>query len=93
MKLTMDNLPGVITLPDWSLAPNGKTYIHLWCKDWRVITDKDVPVDGFRSTEKWQLLAMVNNTVMAVIPGCQVKAWMRCNTPPDNRSCYNFGDS
>ena len=48
---------GTVRLAEWQMDNNGDEYIYFWCKDWRIITDKDMPLEGFRSSEKWQLIA------------------------------------
>ena len=54
------------------------------------MTDIEMPVKGFRSSERWQLIALASNTdVIAVFPGCQVKAWIKCSVSPP-RDCYSF---
>jgi hypothetical protein len=82
---------GIVTVDMWTMAANGEEYRYFWCSDWRVITDKQVPIEGFRSTEKWQLLAMNGPEMLAVIPGCQVKAWVSCQSKPSKRQIYNLG--
>lgn len=70
---------GVITAANWTMAPDGETYMYFWCANWRVTTDKEFG-DGFRSSERWQLLARdLGGTVLAVFPGCQVKGFSVCH--------------
>lgn len=92
---TMDDAPGVITIVEWTMCPDGLVYRHLYSPRWMIITDKQFPVDGFRSTEKWQIVAIIDDEIVCVIPGCQVKAYVKCKTPPmtspNSASIYSFG--
>lgn len=72
----MDDMPGVVTLSTWTMTPEGGTAMYLWCANWVVVPDKAMPVEGFKSTEKWTLFGIVNGRVRIAIPGCQIKAWM-----------------
>lgn len=67
---------GFVTVSEWTYAPNGREYRYFYCSDWRVVIDKDSPVENFRSSEKWQLYGYVDNELAMVIPGCQVKAFI-----------------
>lgn len=78
----MDDAPGVVTVANWTLTPCGTRFIYFWCKEWRIIPDKQMPVADFRSTEKWALFAIVDHRVVASFPGCQIKGWFRCESPP-----------
>ncbi len=81
---------GIITLVNWTLAPDGDKYLFFWSSFWAVLTDSDIPVDKFRSSERWQLAAISEvGEVIAIFPGCQVKAWIQCAEPPA-RDCYVF---
>ena len=55
-------------------------------------TDAEIPVERFRSSERWQLIAISSNSdVLAVFPGCQVKAWIYCKIAPQV-DCFVFND-
>lgn len=83
---------GIITVINWTLAPDGHRYIFFWAKRWQIITDADIPIDKFHSSERWQLIAISKEgNVMAVFPGCQVKAWIKCDEKPPG-DCYAFTD-
>lgn len=85
-----DSVPGLVTIVNWTMAPDGQKYLYFWSQRWQVITDSDIPAQKFRSTERWQLIAVSHNAdVLAVFPGCQVKAWIRCLNPPAT-DCYVF---
>ena len=82
---------GVITVGTWILAPDGRMYQYFWCQRWEVLTDQQLPVDGFRSSERWQLFAVsAEGKPVAVFPGCQVKGWLACEQPPNNPGVYCF---
>lgn len=81
-SITVDDMPGVVTVADWTMATNGKRYICFWCGHWRVVPDKQMPIDGFKSSEKWTLFAIVDGDVVMAIPGCQIKAWVRSDKSP-----------
>lgn len=82
------NSAGVVTVYEWTCMPDGESYKHIWCNDWQILTDKEVPIEGFRSVEKWQLLGHINGEVVCVIPGCQVKGWAACKEPIRRNSVY-----
>jgi len=88
-----DCVPGLITVMNWTMAPDGRKYLYFWASRWQIITDAEIPVENFRSSERWQLIAVASDSqVMAVFPGCQVKAWIRCDAPPST-DCFVFGDN
>ena len=77
--------------------PNGARYLHLYCERWKIATDKDIGevigAEGFRSTERWTLVALhPNGDILATIPGCQVKGLAMSSVPPQalDAQCYNF---
>ncbi|MCK5642667.1 MAG: hypothetical protein KAJ19_17800 [Gammaproteobacteria bacterium] len=85
-----DSVPGLITVLNWTMAPNGNKYLFFWAPRWQIMTDKEMPTEHFRSSERWQLAAITSNSdVLAVFPGCQVKAWIHCETPPE-KDCFAF---
>lgn len=84
-------LSGVITVINWTMVSNGLRYIYFYCDRWEIITDKMMPVEGFKSSEHWQLAAMnKKGDVIAIFPGCQVKAWIFCQQMPEHKEsdCY-----
>lgn len=92
-KPVEDSIAGLITVMNWTMAPDGDKYLFFWASLWQIITDADMPVEHFRSSERWQLIALNSNSdVLAVFPGCQVKAWIRCETPPQ-KDCFVFNDN
>ena len=82
---------GIVSLINWTMAPDGNKYLFFFSECWLVLTDADIPTPGFRSTERWQLApATRGGEVLAVFPGCQVKAWVSAQSPPGVPDCYNF---
>lgn len=90
-KKSLDySVPGLITVINWTMAPDGKKYLFFWAPRWQIVTDAEIPVERFRSSERWQLIAVSSNSdVLAVFPGCQVKAWIYCETAPE-KDCFVF---
>lgn len=87
-----DSIPGLITVLNWTMAPDGEKYLFFWAARWQITTDSEMPIENFRSSERWQLIAISpDSEVLAVFPGCQVKAWIRCKTPP-GMGCFAFAD-
>lgn len=81
---------GVITLGGWTMMPDGRIYEYVYCAKWEIRTDKQFPVDGFRSSEKWQLFGIVNDKIKCIIPGCQVNGWVFCGANPNSSNCYTI---
>jgi len=87
-----DSVPGLITVINWTMAPDGNKYLFFWAARWQIVTDAEIPVEGFRSSERWQLIAVSSDLdVLAVFPGCQVKAWIYCEIAPQE-DCFVFND-
>ncbi len=83
-----ESVPGLITVANWTMAPDGHKYMFFWASRWQIMTDREIPVPNFRSSERWQMIAVSETgEVLAVFPGCQVKAWVRCVVPPP-LDCY-----
>lgn len=82
---------GVVTVNNWTMAPDGLRYSYFYCEHWEIVTDGMMPVEKFRSAEHWQLAAVVGNVVLMLTPGCQVKAWLYCDSVPPHREsdCYH----
>lgn len=81
---------GVVTVNNWTMAPNGVRHTHFYCDHWEIITDAMMPVDKFRSAEHWQLAAVVGDDVLMLIPGCEVKGWLFCKAVPPHREADCF---
>ena len=94
MSYELDDMPGVVTVAEWTMAPDGARYRHFWSDKWRVVPDKDMPVEGFKSSEKWTLFGLRGDRVVLAVPGCQVKGWYRCHNPPklvaEGAQCYRL---
>jgi len=87
-----ESLPGVIPVVNWTMAPDGHKYLYFWARRWQVITDDEIPVEHFRSSERWQMIAVSSGSdVLAVFPGCQVKAWIKCDSAPP-LDCFVFDE-
>ena len=88
-----DSLAGLISVLNWTMAPDGRRYLYFWARRWQVITDAQIPVEHFHSSERWQMVAVSSNSdVLAVFPGCQVKAWFRCEAPATSE-CFVLEDT
>ena len=72
---------------------NGARTLYVHCDDWRVTTDKEFPIGGFRSAEKWQLIGVVDGRVRLIIPGCRVNALTLCDAPEFKDDVYCLGDA
>lgn len=67
-----ESLPGLISVVNWTMAPDGHRYMHLWAKRWQIITDEEIPVSRFRSSERWQMIAVsTDSEVLAVSRGAR----------------------
>ncbi len=93
--MELSSLPksGIVTMSGWYMAGDGKRYVYFFCSHWQVITDKMVPIDGFKSTEKWQLLGWSGNKIIAMFPGCKVQGILACNACPDHTENHQGTDS
>ena len=82
---------GVVTLSTWLMAPDGQKYLYMFCRNWDILTDKMFPIEGFHSTEKWQLIGKnKDGKAMAIIPGCQVKGFLACDKYPNSNECMEI---
>lgn len=45
---------------------------------------------GIKSNDRWTLVALDGDNILAIIPGCEVVAYMVCKQPPAV-NCYVFG--
>ena len=92
----IDAGPAIVTVSNYTMCPDGLVYLYLWCADWRVVIDREL-MEGFRSSERWQLHAIVDDELVAALPGCQVKAVVRSERPPSaiptNVNCFAFEGS
>ena len=80
---------GVVTLLQYMAMPDGSQYQYLWADRWEVLPDKAMPIEDFRSHEKWTLAGVVDGQAVVLIPGCQVKCWAFCRTYLARSFCYN----
>lgn len=84
--------PGIVTVSNWTMAQDGETYLYFFAYRWVIVTDEAMPVEKFRSSERWQMWALDEGgkIVVAVIPGCQVKAWVQTRSCPQRPNIFNF---
>ena len=92
MDFKGEDLPraGVITTGNYILASDGDQYRAFWCKEWLLVTDKEFPVPNFRSSERWEMMAMDGQKVLAVFPGCEVKGFVARDEPLKTSNCFSF---
>lgn len=77
---------GVVHFAEWQIMPDGESYRYVWCKRWKIITDKMVPIEGFKSAERWALGAFdSHNNLLGLYPGCGVKGFTVFPEPPKRR--------
>ncbi len=82
---------GTVTSYSWTMAPDGETYLYFFCANWKLITDGMWPLPNFRSAEKWQLAATDGQgNVLALFPGCSVKAIAMSKVAPEAKGAYTF---
>ncbi len=81
---------GVVTVSNWTISKDGETYLYFYADTWLITTDKMFPISDFHSVEKWQLLAIKEDKVVAIFPGCQVKAFIYCDKSPNVKSVFDF---
>ena len=63
---------------EWVMGPDGDQKQYFFCSRWEIITNAIMPIEGFRSSEKWQLIARnARGHVVALIPGCKVRGFMK----------------
>ena len=79
---------GVVTVGEWVLMPDGEVHKYLWCENWMVVTDKMVPLEKFKSSEKWSLVGIAYGEIAVWIPGCVVKGFAACEKMPKVRDMY-----
>jgi hypothetical protein len=72
-----EGAPGTVTLNTAMALADGAWASCVWARKWRVLTDAMIPIDRFRSSERWSLIALDDNDrVLALIPGCRVHAYV-----------------
>ena len=87
-KKEVSELPccGIVTFGDWVQTADGVVQAA-WSTDWQVITDKQFPVEGFRSAERWQLIGRnINGSVRIIVPGCHVKGFVYAPMCPQHKN-------
>ena len=88
--------PGIVKSETWIMNCEGDESLYVWSPRWEVITDKGISerlgIEGFRSSEKWQLLGYdEKGTLRIVLPGCQVKSWLACEKQPTTKRVLKVG--
>lgn len=90
--------PGVVCTTDWRTAPDGDQYRTFWSPSWQMLTEAQAAKDlglsestfcSERDT-KWALVAIVGSEVVMVLPGCEVKAWIKTAACPGGGSVYDL---
>ncbi len=75
--------PGVVTLLQWTMMPDGCTYMQLFAKRWVIVTNEASGIQGLRTTDRFHVVAYDSAGVaQVVIPGCQAKGYARCDENP-----------
>lgn len=78
-------MPGIVTTKDWMYTTTGDMKKAFWSRKWFIVTDAQMPIENFKSTEKWTLIGVdTNNEIVMLIPGCMVAGFVSCKTPPVN---------
>jgi len=79
----MFNEGGIVTTTDWIYAEDGQQRKAFFCHRWEIKTDAEMPIEGFRSSERWSLFAIdVKGNVRMIIPGCKVIAFVSAKRAP-----------
>jgi len=85
---------GVIQLLQWTMMPDGTTYMQAWAKKWVVITNSQSGIEGLRTTDKFHVACYDDNgKIQAVFPGCQVKGRVAVAATPSYKGgpqAYGF---
>jgi len=82
---------GVLNVRNWQLVPNGDQTRALWCRKWLLRTDKQLDLAGIKTSDRWAMLAMSGEKILAIIPGCEVCGYYACESPPPINA-YILGD-
>ena len=84
--------PGHVIVPHWTkgMDPDEDTHMYLWAPEWRVLTADDTPphLPAFR--EPWTLAAIVDDEIVMLIPGSQVRAWIASDAPLQLSACFDL---
>lgn len=80
---------GILTLRNWVYA-GADQYKAFWSRNWRLITDKQLVTGGLRSNDRWGMVALVDDTVVIVIPGCEVLGFITHKECPATDSVCNI---
>lgn len=80
---------GLVSTRNWIRTPNGDQHNAFFCKEWLFQTDKDMDMVGVKTTDRWAMVALDGDKVLAIIPGCEVLSYMVCDQSP-TINCYVF---
>ncbi len=89
--------PGIVTVSNWTAAPDGETYLQFWAQRWRIFGDRDageaVGLERLKSADGFFLVGYDGESPdpAIIIPGCSFKGFARLEHPIDKRSVFNFG--
>jgi hypothetical protein len=78
---------GVVTTREWAMTASGRLGRFYFSREWRVVTDVEISSaigERFHSSEKWSLLAICGEQIVAWIPGCQVLSFVACEEKPQS---------
>ena len=74
--------------------PDGTTYMQAWSKAWKIVTNKASGIDGLVTTDRYHVACYDDNgKLLAIFPGCQVKAFVACESNPSykgGQQAYSF---
>lgn len=88
---------GVIQLLAWTMMPDGTTYMQAWARSWRIITNKASGIDGLHTQDRFHVACYdAAGKVLAIFPGCQVKAFVACEKNPSYKGgpqAFSFEDA
>ena len=87
--------PGIVTVSDWMMAPDGETYLSFWAPHWRVFDDKgaaaNLGIGRLKSSDGWWVAGYNEHETepVVVFPGCSVKGFTRSAVNPSKRAIYS----
>jgi hypothetical protein len=74
---------GVVQLLQWTMMSDGTTYMAVWAKSWKIVTNKASGIDGLHTHDRYHLACYgADGKVKGIFPGCQVKAYVACEANP-----------
>ena len=73
---------GLVTTRNWIVTPNGDQHHSFWCDNWLLETDKELELVGLKTSDRWAMVALNGDKILAIIPGCEVLGYIPCAKPP-----------